>query len=626
MKARIALMCTGIACVGGMWPLLASAQDKGVDNSPGNDRRSSVVQRPAIPLPEQLPSRGGDAAPAVYPQEFRTIDGTYNNPLHPLQGAAGGTLLRLTPIHYGDSSGEIPGGADRPNPRMISTLTCAQSNNMPNHAMGTAFVWQWGQFLDHDLDETPVTSPAEEFDIPIPTGDPFFDPHGTGKVSIGLDRSAYIMVEGVRQQRNNITSYIDASNVYGSDDARAMELRTLDGTGRLKTSAGNLLPFNVNGFPNAPSAGIPTMFLAGDVRCNEQAALICMHTLFVREHNHWADRLRIENPSMTGDEIYERARAIVAAEMQAITTREFLPLLLGPDPLPSYSGYDPMVDATVANVFAAAAYRVGHTLLSTPLLRLDRRGRAIPQGHLDLRNAFFSPKVIQETDIDPILRGLAREPSQQIDCFVIGDVRNFLFGPPGAGGFDLASLNIQRGRDHGLATYNQVRVAFGRPAAASFADVCNDPAVQLTLSQTYQSVDHIDAWIGLLAEDHRPGAMVGETLFRVLRDQFTRLRDGDRFWYQSYFSPTMVEMIERQTLARVIRRNTGITTELQDNVFILPADCNEDFNGDRVVDVTDLLLLLSTWGPCANCPQDLTDDGTVNVSDLMALLSAWGGC
>lgn len=626
MKSRIVSILTGAACVGVLWPLLAAAQDHGANSTPEDGRRSSVVQRPAIPLPTESPARSTDRIPAVYPQDFRTVDGTYNNPLHPLQGAAGGTLLRITPVHYGDASGDVPGGGDRPNARIVSSLTCAQSTNTPNHNQCTAFLWQWGQFVDHDIDETPITSPAEVLDIPVPAGDPFFDPQATGKATIGFDRSAYIMVDGVRQQRNNITSYIDASNVYGSDIARAMELRAHDGFGRLKTSAGDLLPFNVNHFPNAPTGDNPTLFLAGDVRCNEQAALTCMHTLFMREHNYWAVRLHNEDPSLTEDDLYNRARAIVGAEIQAITYREFLPALLGPDGLPEYKGYDPMIDATVANIFATAAYRVGHTLLSSPLKRIGRNGHVIPAGHLDLRNAFFNPKTVQETGIDPLLRGLAYEPSQQIDCSMIDDVRNFLFGDPGAGGFDLASLNIQRGRDHGLASYNEVRQAFGRPAATSFADISDDTTVQQTLQNTYGSVDKIDAWIGLLAEDHRPGTMVGETLFRILRDQFTRLRDGDRFWYQSYFSPSMVRLIERQTLSRIIRRNTGIGPELQENVFQIAHDCDQDFNGDRVVDVTDLLSLISAWGTCDNCPQDLTGDGVVDVADLMNLLSAWGGC
>ena len=148
-----------------------------------------------------------------------------------------------------------------------------------------------------------------------------------------------MVVDGVRQQINEITAYIDASNVYGSDNDRAMALRTLDGTGRLKTSSGKLLPFNTEAFPNAPDSEDSSFFLAGDFRANEQVGLTAMHTLFVREHNFWTRKVRRLYPRDNGDQIYEKARAIVVAEIQAITYNEFLPVLLGSGSLKRYRGY-----------------------------------------------------------------------------------------------------------------------------------------------------------------------------------------------------------------------------------------------------------------------------------------------
>ena len=81
----------------------------------------------------------------------------------------------------------------------------------------------------------------------------------------------------MREQVNAITAFIDASQVYGSDARRAEALRTLDGTGRMKTSEGNLLPFNVGGLENVPSSQIPSLFVSGDVRVNVQVGLIALH-------------------------------------------------------------------------------------------------------------------------------------------------------------------------------------------------------------------------------------------------------------------------------------------------------------------------------------------------------------
>ena len=499
------------------------------------------------------------------PLGYRTIDGTGNNAEHPAWGSAGTVLLRCTPAAHADSVSVPPGPF--PGARAISNAVAAQTGSIPNDAAASDYLWQWGQFLDHDLDFTNEHSPPEPFPIQVPAGDPFFDPDSTGGMTIPLNRSRHTDPPGVRQQLNLITAYIDASNVYGSDTTRANALRALDGTGRLKTSAGDLLPFNTLGLPNAPTGADPTLFLAGDVRSNEQVALTALHTLFVREHNFWADSVAAADTTLTDDEIYLAARSLVGAEMQVITYREFLPKLLGPGALSAYAGYDPAVNAGILNEFSGAAFRLGHTLLSPQLHRLDASLAPIAGGDLPLRDGFFNPGEITGNGIDPILRGLAHQAAQEMDPYVVDDVRNFLFGPPGAGGFDLASLNIQRGRDHGLPRYNEVRVALGLSARASFTEVSSDPVVQGRLLAAYASVNDIDLWVGALAEDHVNGGMVGELLFTVLRKQFEALRDGDRFWYEIVYPAPVVALLETQTLAGIIRRNTGISSEIPDDVF-----------------------------------------------------------
>jgi len=544
-------------------------------------------QAPPPPLPD-------DEAWLQLLDAVRSIDGSGNNLAHPERGSADVTFARFTGPAYADGT-DAPAGPDRPSARVISNWVCAQSADMPNTAGVTDFVWQWGQFLDHDLDETPILLPPEAFDVSVPAWDPWFDPQGTGTQVIGLRRSFYERVDGIREQVNEITAYNDASNVYGSDAERARALRTLDGSGRLKTSAGGLLPFNEAGLPNAP-APTADFFLAGDFRANEQVGLTAMHTLFVREHNFWAERLaerfsergrdgpgaghgghsqargrrRSGERELTGDELYELARCIVAAEMQAITYREFLPVLLGPGALAPYLGYRDDVDASIRNEFATAAYRFGHSMLSPRLLRVDRDGDAHSAGHLSLAEAFFAPQELVEHGIDPLLRGLARQPAQEVDAFLVDEVRNFLFGPPGAGGFDLASLNLQRGRDHGLPGYNQMRRDLGLSAALGFDDITSDPELRRRLSIAYGGdVELVDPWVGGLCEDARPGALVGELVHHVLRRQFELLRDGDRFWYRSAMPPQLVQLVEQQTLARIVRRNTGIGSEFPDDPFRL---------------------------------------------------------
>lgn len=451
----------------------------------------------------------------------------------------------------------------------------AQDNLIYNEKRASDFIWQWGQFIDHDIDLTGGNS-NDPFPIHIPPGDQHFDPQNTGTQEMPLSRSKYDSTTGTapnnpRQQINQITAYIDASMVYGSDSTRAAALRTLDGKGRrLKTSSGNLLPFNTSSLPNDGGTA-STLFVAGDIRANEQVGLTAMHTLFMREHNRVADLMHHHFPRLGDDAIYEAARAWVGALIQVITYKEFLPILLGPDALKPYTGYDPGVNPGIRNEFSTAAYRFGHSMLSPELLRLEKNGKPIPEGNLALRDAFFSPgRITNEGGIDPLLRGLANNRAQEVDAYIIDDVRNFLFGPPGSGGFDLASLNLQRGRDHGLPSYNDVRLAYGLSPAVSFADITSNPDLQGRLASIYGTVEKVDVWIGGLAEDHHHSAMVGKLIYTILVNQFERLRDGDRFFYLNAFPNYQIRILEATTLADVIRRNTTISREIQDNVFLVP--------------------------------------------------------
>ncbi len=522
---------------------------------------------------------------AIQASDYRTIDGSDNNLTHPLYGSTNTQLIRLTTPAYDDAVSS-PRTLDSianplPSARAVSNAVTAQSPATPSASNLTDYLWVWGQFLDHDISLTEPHEPHEPFNIPV-TGDPLFTQ------PITLNRSTYDTsytptTINPRQQINQITAFIDASNVYGSDTTRANELRTFS-DGKLKTSAGDLLPYNTAALPNAPSTA-PTLFLAGDVRANENVVLTAMHTLFVREHNRLADefdaRLTTAEPTLTNaytlsgfsrDEfIYQASRKVVGAQMQAITYNQFLPALLGDDPLTAYTTYDNTADPGIFNEFSTALYRLGHSLLSPNINTATPDG--VTTDSLALRDAFFNPAAIETHGIDPFLIGACFQTCQQIDNQVIDDVRNFLFGSPDAGGFDLASLNIQRGRDHGLPGINQARADLTLPTYTDFLDLTGgDAALAAQLASVYDSIDDVDLWVAALAEPHVGTGHVGQTIRTVLIDQFTALRDGDRFWYQhdtTLHDLYDLDTLHNTTLGDIIARNTT-ATNVPDNVFLIP--------------------------------------------------------
>ncbi len=370
-----------------------------------------------------------------------------------------------------------------------------------------------------------------------------------------------------RQQVTQISAYLDGSMIYGSDPARANALRSFEG-GALKTSGDRLPPLNTGGFENANDAHFfpdDELFLAGDIRANENLELTAIHTLFLREHNLLARAIAAGDPRLNDEQIYQRARRLVIAEVQAVTYHEFLPALLGPNALRPYAGYKSDVNAGIATEFSTAAYRIGHTLINDDVEFLDNDGEEIRDG-LPLAFAFFNPQPLKEVGPDSTLKYLATDNAQEVDTQLVDGLRDFLFGPPGAGGLDLASLNIQRARDHGLADYNSVRRAYGLPAVTRFSQITRDAGLQANLLSLYGNLDSLDLWVAGMAEDHLPGSSVGATFQRIIVNQFERTRDGDSNWYERSFAGRQLTALQGTRLSDIIRRNTTIT-KLQDNVF-----------------------------------------------------------
>lgn len=514
-------------------------------------------------------ARGDDNC---YRGKYRNIDGTCNNTEHPEWGATEIDLLRELPAVYGyaDKNNAL-GGQNRSNPRTISNIVANQTRANPSKQNLSSFVFTWGQFLDHDITLTPDTD-KDPAPIPLPKEETKF------RTPIKFNRSAIASGTGrskPREQFNLITAWIDGSNIYGSDPERANWLRTFK-DGKLKTSKGNLLPYNTtNGeFASSLDKKAPDMakigpdrklFVAGDVRANEQPGLTALHTLFVREHNRICEGL-VRQGWTNDEEIYQTARKEVGAQIQHITYNEFLPAL--GIRLPGYRGYRSSVRPDIINSFSTAAFRFGHTLVTKDLPVLKNDCSPI-HDNLSLIDGFFDDSQTASYGIDPFLKGLASQTEEELDVQTIDELRNFLFAIPGAPfpfGLDLVALNIQRGRDHGLPDYNKLRTHFTRKSVYDFHDITSDHITKHALSSVYKDVNDIDAWVGMLAEDHIPGTSVGPTLNAMIVTQFQRLRDGDYFYFEN--DPNVNQQsIKSSNLANIIKRNTNITN-LQSNVFI----------------------------------------------------------
>ncbi|XP_063858691.1 LOW QUALITY PROTEIN: peroxidase-like [Scylla paramamosain] len=552
----------------------------------------------------------------VYSLLFRTMDGTCNNPDNPEWGAAFRPFARFLPPDYSDGIEALRQsvhGGTLPNARLISD-TVHRPLNRPSYHI-TMMVMQWGQFLDHDLtataqsrgfnhsvpkccndeDGTPLPENFRHPDclpIVIPSTDPFYSQwnHTCMEFVRSSPAPRPNCALGPRDQINQVTSFLDASTVYGSDDQEMAQLRLWE-DGMLKYKPVRfrkpLLPpldHFIEGECRENSRNLHC-FQGGDVRVNEQPALTSMHTVWLREHNRLVTLMKEINPHWNDDRLFFEARKIVGAEMQRITYGEWLPVVLGPAvmkvfrlPLQRYGyyrGYRGTTNPTATNAFAAAAFRFGHSLVQHTLMRCDKTGRRLPFT-IKLHEELMNPSNIHNFgSVDRLILGLAFEMSQGRDVYMTNELTRHLFQTPGHHyGMDLASLNIQRGRDHGLPSYNIWREQCGLHRFTNWGEllqVMDDDTVG-RLAAVYRHVDDIDLFPGGLAEKPVIRGLVGPTFACILGQQFLNLRRGDRFWFEnggfaSSFTPQQLREIRKVTLARVLCDNLDDVDELQPNVF-----------------------------------------------------------
>ena len=511
----------------------------------GMANSSSVM---VISRSSPLPALAALSAPPPLRPFRPELDASAASTTLPLRSGEGGRFTRLAPAAFSDGSWTMPVGL--PNPRTISNLVVAGEGVKANREGLSGMMYAWGQFIDHDLTLTEadkITSIA----IDIPAGDAALS---------GVIPMTRVQIDPLTGQAgkpavalNHVTGWLDGSMVYGSNAETMASLRDTDG--HLLTSEGRNLPIRAG------------QFQAGDIRAQENPDLTALHVLFVREHNRLVDHLKTLNPQWTADQLFEQARRVVVAEIARITYTEFLPHLLGDRAIRPYQGYDAKVDASLSIEFSGAAFRFGHSIVSNALEKINEQGQVIGPS-LSLKDAFFqSPDAFGSNGgADALLRHLAADQANEMDVHLVDDLRNFL-AVPGAS-MDLAAINIQRGRDLGLASLNDTRRALGLRPYSSFNEISPDRATAIALKSAYGTVDKVELWIGGLAESHLKGAMIGQTFATIIGRQFESLRAGDPYWYQNQsFDPATLKQIESTTLSKLILRNTD-TQHMQADAFV----------------------------------------------------------
>ncbi|XP_064466102.1 uncharacterized protein LOC135377535 [Ornithodoros turicata] len=578
--------------------------------------------------------------PCDHTTKFRTITGWCNNLRQPELGKSMRAFARMLPSAYNDDMSQARStsltGEALPSARLVSSTMHYDTDVA--HRRYSLMVMQWGQFTDHDLTLTPMTegfggtpldckacdSPVavnpECMPIRVPKNDPFYPERDGDKPNcIHFVRSLPGQLTlGRREQLNQVTAFLDASNIYGSDNCDSKMLRAFLG-GRLNSTRNpitgkDLLPQTAT----HPECRAPSRlcFEAGDNRASEQPALAAMHTIFMREHNRIVKELQSINTHWGDELLYQNGRRIMSAVLQHITYNEFLPRILGRQAVANlqlalktegYSDdYDESCDPTVFNEFGAAAFRFGHSLISPFFQRLER-GYRHSEEPLQLRRGFFNSDMLYSANaVDKIMRGLLTSSMENIDNSITEEVTNHLFEDVHKpfSGMDLVALNIQRARDHGIPGYNQYRVLCNLTRADNFSDLSKEVPQHLIqrLASIYRNVDDIDLFTGGLIETSLHGGVVGPTFGCIIGLQFQRLKKCDRFWYETNnplirFTEVQLSEIRKVTLSKIVCDNSDNIDAIQRSAFDQP----DEFLNPRTACLSLPKLDLEEWKERFSC-------------------------
>ncbi|XP_029431072.1 dual oxidase 2-like isoform X1 [Rhinatrema bivittatum] len=554
--------------------------------------------------------------------EVQRYDGWYNNLAHHSRGSVGSRHLRLLPAHYADGVYQALQEPQVPNSRSISNVAMQGKSGLPSTKNRTVLGVFFGFHVFSEIMGPDRSGcPAEFLNIPVPTGDPMFDPKDTKNVVLLFQRNQWAPGTGQspnnpRQQVNSVTAWIDGSSIYGSSHSWSDALRSFSG-GMLSSGSDPLFPKESDGrLPMWKAKDVSTQQLGskgiynfGTARGNESPFVQAESIVWFRYHNYLAKKFSKEHPDWSDEELFQHSRKWVIATYQNIVLYEWLPVFAQGN-ASVYTGYKQYVDPGISPEFQAAAVQFTATMVPPGVYMRSKACSfrnvvdiANDKDHfpaLRMCNSYWNREnsnLKRPTDIDDLLLGMASQIAEKEDNVVVEDVRDYWYGSMKYSRTDFMAKAIQRGRDLGLSTYNNVREFFGLEPVRSWDKI-----------SPWNITEVIDGLAALYGNDISklefiPGIMLenggsGELFTAIILNQFERLRDGDRFWFENekngLFTKNEIAEIRDTRLRDVLVAVTSANaTHMQQNVFVW-----------------------STGDPCSQ-PQQLTAELLANCTPLI---------
>ncbi|XP_023294043.2 peroxidase isoform X1 [Lucilia cuprina] len=548
---------------------------------------------------------------------FRTYDGSCNNFQFPGYGIAKSRYSRILRPKYGDGQyapSKSTAGHALPNPRVLSLSLYGEDTLSDSYR--TLLTMQFGQFVAHDisqlysegLPDDCCANPKHKmcYSIPLHPFGPIAMTSGKTCLSFARslsDKDIACAPSGLpyAEKITTTTAFLDLSSVYGNSLEQNIKVRQYKG-GLLKTSLYNskqFLPIQSSSSRECP-ANNEQCYSIPDNRNQFTPIIAVLQTIFVREHNRLAKILSQINPHYSDERIFQVARKINIAQYQKITFYDWLPLILGPmyslanrliysiSPYEYVNDYDRNLDPAPFAEYAASAFRYIHQSIPGWFSMVSSGRNSNQTMRLsDYFDRQDSMKLLMEgNNFDSLIRGLATQLEKRADGNVDREIKHHFdrkfFDEFGT---DLKAIDIQRGRDYGLPSYNDYREQCGLARAYQWSDFINEISEEKIelLKKFYSSPNDIDLTIGGSYENHSGDSMLGPTFQCIIGKQFFKIRAADRFFYEhedknSGFTRDQLAAIRKISFASIFCANGNNLQCIQPNVFIFPNHQNNLIN------------------------------------------------
>jgi hypothetical protein len=535
----------------------------------------NILRQKNLHDPSTVVPRTGPTAPPRTPQHLvnRSVDGSHNDLDFPDMGMAGARFGRN--IALDEVLPVTDEELNEPNARVVSLRLMTRETFKPAVTVNTLAA-AWLQFMIRDWFEHGEGDTSRLVEVPIGPGDDWWE-NPMRIPRIHPDPTRPEGAEGPVTTVNEITHWWDGSSIYGSNLEQQEFVRSHT-DGKLRINDDGTLPIPDD--PERDFTRVPGFW----------SGLAMLATLFVREHNAVCDRLKSEYPHWGDEELFQRARLVVAALMAKIHTAEWTPAIIS---------HPTTVYALRANWFGIAGERIARTFgrisdsevisgipgaatehygapfcLTEEFTSVYRMHPLLPDDY-DIRSLdddrplaqLEFPEMAGPNAKDIAARFTLQDLFYSFGTTHPGDIvlKNFprflqSFTRPDGKVIDLASTDIIRIRELGVPRYCQFRRLMHMTVPTTFAELCEDPALAAEIEEIYDGdIEKVDLMVGLYAEKRPTGFAFSDTAFRIFILMASRRLNSDRFFTRDFrpeiYSPAGLQWVRDNDMRTVLLRH-----------------------------------------------------------------------